>query len=241
KGVTQSIQSDALEAAIPENLRDPEGNWFAVSLRARVLYAAKDLDLDSFTYEELADPKWKDKVCIRSGQHPYNTALFSAFLAHHGEAETQDFLTGVKANLARPAGGGDREVARDILGGICDIGIANSYYVGLMRSGKGGPEQLTWGDAIKVILPTFEDGATHVNVSGVAVAKNAPNKDAAVKLIEFLVSHEGQELYAHANYEYPVVADVSPDEIIASFGPLNVDTLHLDEIAKQRKAASELV
>jgi iron(III) transport system substrate-binding protein len=240
-GVTQPIKSEVLEAAIPAQLRDTNGNWFAMSMRARVLYVAKDLDIKTFTYEQLADPQYKGKLCIRSGQHPYNTALFAAYLAKHGEAKTEEFLTALKANLARKAGGGDRDVAKDILGGICDLGPANSYYVGLMRSGSGGPEQVEWGNAINVVLPTFEGGGTHVNISGAAIAKHSPNKDAALKLLEFLVSDEGQELYAHANFEYPVKPGVAPDKIIADLGPLNVDSLHLDEIAKYRKQASELV
>ena len=241
KGVTQPVASDVLAAAIPENLRAADGQWFALSLRARVLYTAKDLELASFTYEELADPKWKGKVCIRSGQHPYNTALIAAFIAKHGEAKAEAWLTAVKANLARQAGGGDRDVARDILGDICDIGPANSYYVGLMRSGAGGPEQVPWGEAINVVLPTFEGGGTHVNISGASIARNAPNKDAALKLLEFLVSDEGQKLYADANFEYPVKAGVPANDIIAALGPLNVDALSLAEIATHRKAASELV
>ena len=135
----------------------------------------------------------------------------------------------------------DRDVAKDILGGICDLGPANSYYVGLMRSGKGGPEQVAWGKAIKVILPTFEGGGTQVNVSGAALAKHAPNKAEAMKLIEFLVSDRGQKLYAEANYEYPVKAGVEVDPIIAELGTLKVDPLSLEEIARQRKRASELV
>src|SRR5690606_24550794 len=145
-----------LEEAIPANLRDKDGNWFALTLRARVLYASKDrTHIDAFTYEELADPKWKGKVCIRSGQHPYNTALFATAIAKDGAETAVEWRTGVKAQLARKAGGGDREVARDILGGMCDIGIANSYYVGVMRAGKGGPAREKWGEAIKVVLPTF--------------------------------------------------------------------------------------
>lgn len=241
KGVTQAVDSDVLEAAIPAQLRDDEGHWYAMSLRARVLYAAKELGLEEFTYEELADPEWKGKVCIRSGQHPYNTALFAAYLARHGAAATEEWLSGIKANTARKPGGGDRDVARDILGDICEIGPANSYYVGLMRSGAGGPEQVEWGDAINVVLPTFEEGGTHVNVSGAAVAKNAPNKEAAVKLLEFLVSDEGQKLYADANFEYPVKPGVMPNEIIAAIGTLEPDSLTLEEIASHRKEATDLV
>jgi iron(III) transport system substrate-binding protein len=212
-------------------------------MRARVIYASKDrVEENALTYEDLADPKWKGRVCIRSGQHPYNTALFAAKLAKDGPEATEEFLLGLKANLARTAGGGDRDVARDILADICDVGIANSYYVGLMRSGAGGPEQQEWGSAIKVILPTFADGAgTHVNINGAAVARNAPNRDNAIKLMEFLVAPEAQAIYARANYEYPVVEGAEIDPLIAELGELKVDPLPLTEAAKQRKTASELV
>lgn len=242
KGVTQSIKSKTLEDAVPAPLRDAEGHWFALSMRGRALYASTDLsDLTSFTYEELADPNWKGKICIRSGQHPYNTALIAHMIAKHGEAKAEQWLRGIKANLARKAGGGDREVARDILGGLCDIGIANTYYVGLMRSGAGGPEQEKWGNGINVLLPTFVGGGSHVNVSGAAVARHAPNKDNAIKLLEFLVSDEAQAIYAKANYEYPVKAGAQLDPIIAKLGKLTVDTTPLADISKQRKAASLLV
>ncbi|MGE3247352.1 MAG: extracellular solute-binding protein, partial [Beijerinckiaceae bacterium] len=204
--VVQAVKSPELERRIPANLRDSEGRWFALSTRARVVYAAKDLPLKSIRYEDLGDPKWKGKICIRSGQHPYNTGLIAAHIAHHGAAKTEQWLKAIKANLARKPGGNDRSVARDILGGICQIGVANSYYVGLMRSGAGGETQKKWGAAIKVLLPSFEGGGTHVNISGAAVAKHAQNKSGAVKLLEFLVSDEAQVLYAKANFEYPVVS-----------------------------------
>jgi iron(III) transport system substrate-binding protein len=241
KGVTQPIDSAALDAAVPENLRDPDGHWYTLSMRARVLYVEKGLGVEEFTYEQLADPAWKGKVCIRSGQHPYNVALIAAYIAHHGEEATKTWLEGVKANVARQPGGGDRDVARDILGGICEIGPANSYYVGLMRSGAGGPEQVEWGNAIDVVIPTFAEGGTHVNVSGAAVAKNAPNKDNAVKFLEFLASDEAQALYAKQNFEYPVKAGAVVDPIIADLGELGPDSLALVEIARNRKAASQLV
>ena len=241
RGLTQPVESEALAAAIPENLRDKDGNWFALSQRARVLYADKDLDLASFTYEDLAKPEWQGKVCIRSGQHPYNVALTASYIVHHGEEAAKAWLEGVKANLARTAGGGDRDVARDIMGGICEIGIANSYYVGLMRSGAGGPEQQAWVDAIKVVLPTFENGGTQVNISGAAVARHAPNRDQAVQLLEYLVSDEAQKIYAEANFEYPVKPGAAVDPIIAEFGELKPDAMSLNEILPYRARASELV
>lgn len=242
QGVAQPVASDVLNRAVPANLRAADGSWYALSARARLVYASKDrVDNTVLTYEGLADPVWKGRLCIRSGKHPYNTALIAAYIVHHGEAKTEAWLRGMKANLARKPAGGDRENARDILGGICDLGIGNSYYVGLMRSGKGGPEQEKWAEAIDVVLPTFEGGGTHVNVSGAAVAKNAPNRANAVKLLEYLVSPEAQDLYARGNFEYPVVPEAPVDPIIAAFGPLKVDTVDLVAVAKARKAAADLV
>jgi iron(III) transport system substrate-binding protein len=242
KGLAQPVNSPAAEAAIPPALRDKDGQWFALSMRARLVYADAGLkDLTAITYEDLADPKWKGKVCIRSGQHPYNTALVAAFLARNGEAKTEEWLRGVKANLARKPGGGDREVARDIKADLCDIGVANSYYVGLMRSGKGGPEQQGWGDAISTPTVTFKGGGTHVNVSGAVIAKHAKNKDGAVKLLEYLVSDEAQDIYARGNFEYPVKAGAKLDPIIEKVGKVTPDTTPLAEIARNRKAASALI
>jgi iron(III) transport system substrate-binding protein len=242
-GITQPIQSEALNSVIPANLRGADGQWYALSLRDRVLYVANDVKLDKFHYEDLSDPQWKDKVCIRSGQHPYNTGMVAAMIAHDGAEATEQWLRGVKGNLARKAAGGDRDVARDILGGICDIGIANAYYVGHMKNAQPGTDARKWGDAIKVVRPTFKNGGdgTHVNVSGAAVAKHAPQKQNAVKLLEFLVSEPAQTLYAKANYEYPVRKGVQLDPVVASFGELKIDSLPVAEIAKYRKQASELV
>lgn len=240
QGLTQSVSSDVLTAAIPETLRDDEGHWFALSMRARAVYAAKDLDLSAITYEQLADPEWKGRVCIRSGLHPYNVALTGSFIAHHGEEAAEAWLTGLKANLARPAAGGDRDVARDIAGGLCDIGIANSYYVGLMRSGAGGPEQQEWANAIKMILPTFENGGTQVNITGAAVARHAPNRDLAVQFLEYLVSDEAQAIYARANYEYPVNAGAAVDPLIAEYGALTPDTIDIVDGVGFRAAAADM-
>lgn len=241
KGVTRKTVTPPVAAAVPANLRAPDGSWVALSLRARLVWADKSLGLKSIDYADLADPKWKGQICIRSGQHPYNTALVAAMIVHQGQARAKTWLAGVKGNLAKKPSGGDRDVARDILGGICRIGVGNSYYVGLMRSGKGGAEQKTWGDGVDVLLPTFAGGGTHVNVTGAAIAKNAPNAGAAAKLIEFLVSPEGQKIYAEQNFEYPVVATAIADPVVAALGKLVVDGIPIAEIAAQRKAASLLV
>ena len=239
-GLTQRVSSKTLNSAIPANLRAANGHWYALSMRARAVYASKDrTPLNAITYEDLANPKWKNKICIRSGNHPYNTALIAAYIAHHGEKQAETWLRGVKANLARPASGGDRDVARDILGKICDIGVANTYYVGTM--GTGDAEQKRWGNAINVVLPRFKNGGTHVNVSGAVVSKHAPNRKEAVQLLEFLASDHAQAIYAQNGFEYPVKPGVKIDPIIASFGKLNIDSIRLSDIARHRKAANLLV
>lgn len=242
KDLTRTARSEILDRAIPPALRGQDGLWYTLSMRARVVYADPALTgLTAITYEDLADPRWKGKICIRSGQHPYNTALVAAFLTRYGEARTEAWLRGLKANLARKPGGGDREVARDIKAGLCAIGLGNSYYVGLMRSGRGGPDQKSWGEAIKVVLPTFAGGGTHVNVSAAALARNAPNAAAALKLLEYLVSDEAQAAYGKGNFEYPVKAGAPVDPIIAALGSLEPDTLPLLDIARNRKQASLLI
>src|SRR5690554_4261747 len=243
-GITQPVESEVLNDTIPANLRGADNQWYTLSLRDRVAYVATDLNVDAITYEDFADPKWKGKVCIRSGQHPYNTALIAAMIAHDGIEATEKWLRNVKNNLGRKAAGGDRDVARDILGGICDIGIANAYYVGRMKNAEPGSDAHKWGEAIKVVRPVFasdKSRGTHVNISGAAVAKHAPNRDEAIKLLEYLVSDKAQSMYAKANYEYPVKEGVELDPVVASFGKLVVDPLPLTEIAKHRKQASELV
>ena len=241
RGVAQPVKSAVLEAAVPANLRDPEGRWFALSMRARVVYASRSLGLKAISYEDLAKPEYKGKICIRSGQHSYNTALIAAVIAHYGTEKADAWLRGVKANLARKASGGDREVARDILGGICEIGVGNSSSVGLMRSGAGGPDQKKWGDAIDVLLPTLAGAGTHVNVSGAALAKNAPHRASAVKLLEWLASDEAQAIYSEGNFEYPVAKGAKVTPIIAALGELKVDPLPVADIVRNRKQASELV
>ncbi len=239
-GVTQPIKSEVVDKVVPAQYRDPDGHWAGISMRARVIYASKDrVKQDKITYEELADPKWKGKICIRSGQHIYNNALFAAYTAKHGEAKTEEWLRGVKANLAQKPSGGDREAARDVAAGKCDIGIGNTYYWALMMNND--PEKKPWAEATKVILPTFAGGGTHVNLSGVLLAKNAPNRANGLKLIEWLAGEKAQQIYADANYEYPVRAGVAVNSTIAGYGALKPDTLPIAKIATSRKAASTLV
>ena len=239
-GITQPINSKAIDEAVPAQYRDPEGHWAAVALRARVVYASKErVQQSAISYEELADPKWKGKICIRSGQHMYNNALFAAVVAKHGEAKAEEWLKGLKANLAQKPSGGDRETARDVAAGKCDIGIGNTYYWALMMNND--PEKKPWAEATKVILPTFEGGGTHVNLSGVILAKHAPNKADGVKLIEWLAGDKAQQIYADANYEYPIRPGVAVNPTIAGYGKLTADPTPIAKIVANRKAASTLV
>lgn len=239
-GVTQPMKSEVIEKIVPAQYRDPDGYWTGISMRARVIYASKDrVKQDAITYEELADPKWKGKICIRSGQHIYNNGLFAAYVAKHGEAKAEEWLRGVKANLARKPSGGDRETARDVAAGKCDLGIGNTYYWALMMNAD--PDKKPWAEATRVILPTFEGGGTHVNLSGVLLAKHAPNKANAMKLIEWLAGEHAQQVYADANYEYPVRAGIAVNPTIAGYGKLNADPMPISKIAANRKAASTLV
>ncbi len=209
-------------------------------MRARVVYASKSrVKQESITYEDLAGPAWKGRICIRDGQNAYNTALFAHVIARLGTEKAEGWLKGVKANLAKKPSGGDRDVAKDIASGQCDIGLANTYYFGLMS--KGGSDQKAWADSVKIILPTFTDGGTHVNVSGFAMAKHAPNRANAQKLAEWLVSDAAQALYARQNYEHPVRSGIPLDPLVSGFGELKPDSTPLTEIAKNRKAASDLV
>lgn len=242
-GVTQPVLNDPIiEKDIPANLRDPEGEWFGLTTRGRVVYASKErVPQQSISYEELANPKWKGKICIRDGQHSYNIALFASMIAHHGLDYTRTWLTGLKNNLARKPDGTDRSQAKSIYSGECDIALGNTYYVGLMLTNEQEPEEKVWANSVKVIFPNAEDRGTHVNISGVAMTKYAPNKENALKLMEFLAAGEAQEIYAKQVFEYPVLPGAQPSDVVKGFGPIKPDTLSLTEIAAHRKEASELV
>jgi iron(III) transport system substrate-binding protein len=239
-GITQKMASATLDAAVPLAYRDAGGEWFATTLRARVIYAAKDrVTAAAMTYEELADPRWKGKICIRDGQNIYNTSLFAGAVAHMGPVKAEEWLRGIKANLAKRPSGGDRDVAKDIASGQCDIGIGNTYYIGLMLNRE--PERKAWAESVRVIYPTFIGGGTHVNISGIAMAKHAPNRVEALRLAEWLVSDKAQALYARQNFEHPVRPGIALDPSVQAFGSMTPDTIPLADIARNRKVASDLV
>jgi iron(III) transport system substrate-binding protein len=239
-GLVQPVESAALEANIPAEYRDPADQWFGLTSRARIIYAAKDrvAEGEVTTYEDLVSDKWKGRICTRSGTHDYNVALTAAIIAHHDAEFGTAWLNGVKANLARKPDGGDRDQVKAIWAGECDISVGNTYYLGQMLSDD---EQKAWADSVRIIFPTFEDGGTHMNVSGVAMTKSAPNKDAALKLMEWLSGDTAQAIYAGTNHEFPVKLGVAPSELVASWGTFTPDTLPLADLARIRPDALKLI
>lgn len=242
KGLAQPLDDEKINSQVPANMRDAGNQWFGLTMRARVVYASKErVNQDSISYEELADPKWKGKICTRPGNHPYNLGLISSFIAHKGVEAAKLWLTGLKANLAVKPSGNDREQAKGVFSGECDLGIANTYYMGLMQTNEKEPEQKQWAASARILFPSSPDIGTHVNISGMMLTKSAPNKENAVKLMEFLASPEAQELYATQNFEYPVNPALKPSPVVEAWGTFVPDTLNLAEIAKHEKEALRLV
>ncbi|MGL6210162.1 MAG: Fe(3+) ABC transporter substrate-binding protein [Paracoccaceae bacterium] len=239
-GVTQAVQSDVLEANIPAEFRDGGDQWFGLTTRARIVYASKERVAagEVTTYEDLADPKWAGRICTRSGTHDYNIALLAAVIAHNGPEAAKTWAEGLKANLARKPDGGDRDQAKAIWAGECDIALGNTYYMGQMLA---DPEQAEWANAVNVVFPTFAKGGTHMNISGVAMTKSAPNKEAALQLMEWLSSDAAQAIYAEVNYEFPVKPSVARSALVKGWGEFTPDTLPLADVAAQRPAALKLM
>ncbi|MFZ7234751.1 Fe(3+) ABC transporter substrate-binding protein [Avibacterium avium] len=240
-GLAQPIQSKVLDSNIPAQFRDSQGKWFALTSRARVVYSSKDRVGKlpaSFTYYDLAKPELKGKVCVRSGKHAYNVSLIASMIAHDGVEKAKDFLTGLKANLAQKPQGGDRDQVKAIKEGVCDYSLGNSYYYGKMLEDE---KQKSWAEAAYINYPNQETVGTHMNISGVVVAKYAPNKGNAVKLVEFLSGDKAQHLYAELNHEYPVKPSVEKSKLVQSWGEFKQDDLPLEKIAENYENALKLI
>jgi iron(III) transport system substrate-binding protein len=240
KGVVQAVDSKVLAENIPAQYRDDNNQWFGLTTRTRSIYVSKErVDLAQLqSYEDLANPEWKGRICTRSGKHPYNLALIASMIAHHGEAEAETWLKAVKSNLARRPQGNDRAQVKAIKEGVCDVSLGNNYYFGKMISDE---EQSVWADAVHLTFPNQNNRGTHVNISGMALTKSAPNKANAIKLMEFLSEELAQQIYAEQNYEYPVNPKVAPSGLVQSWGQFKSDKLSLTTIATLRKDAAKLV
>ena len=239
--LTQPVATPALEAAISDIYREPQGHWYGLTRRARIIYASKERvspDEAPKTYEELADLKWRGRICTRSGNHVYQVGLTAAMIAHHGERKTEGWLRGLKQNLARKPQGNDRAQVKAIKEGECDIALGNHYYFVLMQQNE---EQAEWAQAVYPVFPMIGGSGTHVNISGMALTKASPNQENAVKLMEFLTGPLAQQIYAEQNYEYPILDGVPEAGVLKAMGPMTSDTLPMAEISRHRSAAIKLV
>lgn len=241
-GLLQAVSSKALEAAVPAHLRDPDGTWFGFSKRARVILynKAKVQPSEVATYESLADGKWKGKLLVRTSGHIYNQSLTGSLLAALGPEKTEAWAKGIAANLARAPRGGDTDQIKAIAAGEADLCLANTYYfANLLRSKKAGDRELA--AKVGVVFPNQADRGTHVNISGGAVARHAPNREAAVKFLEYLVSAQAQRYFAEGNSEYPVVATVELSPELKSLGPFKEDRLNARVYAQNNAEALKIM
>ena len=242
QAVAQPVTSAILTKHVPKRARSADDKWFGLTWRARVAYVSRArVAATDLSFADLAKPEYRGRVCLRSGQHPYNIALFAALIDHMGEAGFKNWLSGLKANLAGKPSGNDRAQVRKVYGGACDIAIGNTYYMGKMQTNEKKPEQQDWAKSVRVVFPDMPRGGAHMNISGMAMAKYAPNRANAQKLMEFLVSETAQKTYAEVNFEYPIRADIPASARVQSWGAFTPDRLSLSTIANLRRRASEIV
>jgi iron(III) transport system substrate-binding protein len=241
KGILQAVNSDTLNKNIPTNLRDKDNQWYGLTKRARItLLSPEEANkFDVKTYEDLADPKNKGKIVIRSSNNIYNQSLLAAVIEHHGEEYALKWAKGVVANMARKPKGNDRAQVVGVANGIGSVAVANTYYIGKMIHNKKKAQREAI-KKVKVYFPTFKNGGTHVNISGAGVAKYAPNKANAVKFIEFLSSSDAQELFAKGNYEYPVLEGIKSSDLVSSWGTLRADDISMNALGRNNKAAIKI-
>ena len=238
KGLLQAINSDILTQSIPAHLRDTEGHWFGLTKRARVIVYDKNKvnTEDLSTYEALTDPKWKNKILIRSSGNIYNQSLLASIIANDGKEKAKEWAAGVVENFARSPKGNDRDQVKGILAGEGEVAIINTYYLGKLINSKDSTE-IKAGNAVSVFFPNQDDRGTHINISGIGVSRYAPHKENAVKFIEYLASKEVQEIFAEANYEYPVNPSAASSDLLNSWGEFKEDKLPLSKLGELNKEA----
>lgn len=243
ENLLQPIKSDAITANIPAQYRAPDGMWTGLTMRARAIYAHKTRVKpgEVASYEDLAKPHMKGRVCTRSGKHPYNVSLLASVIAAKGAQEAQAWVSGLKANLARRPQGNDRAQVKAIMEGECDVALGNSYYFGKMITNDKKPEQKAWAASVNILFPNQDDRGTHVNVSAAAITKASKHYNEALKFLEFLSFDEAQKVYAAANFEYPLKKGVPLDPLVASWGTYKADDRNLSEIVAAHTAATKMM
>lgn len=234
EGLLQPVQSERLNEIVPSQYRDPEGEWYGLTMRARtIVYNPERVEADELsTYRALADEKWRDRICIRSSTNVYNQSLVASFVAHWGAEETEAWAQQFVQNFARRPRGGDRDQIRAVAAGECDLAIVNTYYLAGMATSDDEDERNV-ANQVRLFWPNQDSYGVHVNISGAGVARHAPNRENAVRLLEFLVGEEAQRIYAQQVNEYPVRAGVEPSEAVQAWGSFKADELNLATIAEQ--------
>jgi len=237
------IESSVLQKNIPSHLRDTSNRWFALSKRARIVAISKERVAfrDIERIEDLANPKWKGKICTRPGSHAYNRSLLASIIAAHGEAEAEEWAKGLVANLARKPEGNDRAQAKAIFEGVCDVAVMNTYYYGKMKFNEKNPEQKDWANAITLVFTNQNDRGNHINVTGGGVVKYSKNKNNAITLLEFLTTQMAQTLYSSINYEYPVNPNVFLSDELKLWGEFKEDELLIEKLAELAPAAQKII
>ena len=242
--VLQSIGDDSVTGAVPEHLQDQDGLWVGLSKRARaIIYASDRVNSDSLsTYEALADPMWKGRICIRSSSNIYNQSLVASIIASAGEEAAEAWAKGIVGNMARPPSGGDTDQIKAVAAGECDIAVANSYYFGRL-AGSSDPDNREIVRNLRIFWPNQGEGdrGTHVNVSGAGITKFSGNREGALALLRFLVSDDAQKWYSAVNFEFPVAEEAQIDAILESWGPFREDGLTLSSLGTNNRAAIEVM
>ena len=243
KDLLVEVNSVILNKNIPSHLRDSNNKWFTLSKRARILAVSKDRVSDNSikNIEDLADPRWRGKICTRPGSHDYNRSLLASIIAANGEKKAEEWASNLVLNLARKPEGNDRAQAKAVHEGVCDIAVMNTYYFGKMKFNEKNPEQKEWAKSINLIFTNQDNRGNHINVAGGGVVKYSKNKDNAIALLEFLTQPEAQILYSKMNYEYPVNPNVEPSEELSSWGVFIEDQLPVERLAELAPTAQKII
>lgn len=240
-GLFQSVTSEEIEKLSPKDWRGKDNQWFAIAKRARIIAASKDRVPEGSiaTYEDLANPKWKGKILVRNSGMVYNISLLSQMIETLGRDKAKAWAKGIVDNMARSPKGADRDQIRAVYAKEGDIAISNSYYLGHLLNSKS-ENDIKAGESVYIIFPNQNDRGTHINVSGIGVLKNSPNKANAIKLVEFLLSKEAQEMLTNGNYEYPVNPSVKPNKLLESWGEFKVQKPDFEAYYKNAKEALKI-
>jgi iron(III) transport system substrate-binding protein len=242
QGLTQAIDSEFLNTRIASNFQDPDKHWYALTLRARpIMYAPERVDVKQLSrLEDLTDAQWKGRICVRSSNNIYNQSMVAAMIEQIGEEATEAWVKGFVENFARPPTGGDRDQIKAVAAGQCDIAIANTYYLAGMLSDKDEATRQV-AQNVKVLWPNQQDRGAHVNISGVAIAQYAPNKEAAVRLLEFMMTPDSQHWYAMTNHEYPLLEGVEWSAVLKSFASFKAEKIELNRVGELNSQAVQLM